>query len=114
MKCYCKFGEDFRCVIVVQDMINVLLVVCKNGVVDFISSWLLDIVDGSFDDVRCLLNILDLLFEICSVEWLLKMFKFLFIDCGIKDLSVIVIMFFVFQVVWLNVLFLVVKCFLEL
>lgn len=55
-------------------MINVLLVVCKNGVVDFISSWLFDVVYGSFDDIRWLLYIFELYLEICSFEWLLKMF----------------------------------------
>ena len=113
-KRYCKSGENLRCATVVQDMINVLSVVCKNGAADLISSRLLDIADGSLDDVRRLLNISDSSFETCSTEWPLKMLKFLLIDCGIKDLSVTVTTLPAFQAARLNVLLPVVKCFLEL
>lgn len=113
-KRYCKSGENLRCATVVQDMINVLSVVCKNGAADLISSRLLDIADGSFVDVRRLLNISDPSFETCSTEWPLKMLKFLLIDCGIKDLSVTVTTLPAFQAARLNVLLPVVKCFLEL
>lgn len=113
-KRYCKSGEDLRCATVVQDMINVLSVVCKNGAADLISSRLLDIADGSLDDIRLLLNISNPSFETCSAEWPLKMLKFLLIDCGIKDLSVTVTSLPAFQAARLNVLLPVVKCFLEL
>lgn len=113
-KRYCKSGENLRCATVVQDMINVLAVVCRNGAANLISSQLLDVADGSLDDVRRLLNISDPSFETCSTEWPLKMLKFLLIDCGIKDLSVTVTTLPAFQAARLNVLLPVVKCFLEL
>ena len=113
-KRYCKSGQNLRCATVVQDMINVLSVVCKNGAADLISNRLLDIADGSLDDVRRLLKISDTSFVTCTTEWPLKMLKFLLIDCGIKDLSVTVTTLPAFQAARLNALLPVVKCFLEL
>ncbi|XP_024372325.1 ankyrin repeat protein SKIP35 isoform X2 [Physcomitrium patens] len=113
-KQYCKSGEDLRCATIVQDMINVLSVVCKNGAADLISSRLLDVAYGSFDDIRRLLHIFEPHLETCSSEWPLKMLQFMLIDCGIKDLSPTVTTLPAFQAARLNVLLPVVKCFFEL
>lgn len=112
-KPFCNTGEDLECATVVQDMINVLSVVCQNGAAELISSRLLAIADGSLDDIRRLLNISEPFMDTCSADWPLKMLKFLLVDCGIKDLSITVTTLAAFQAARMNVLLPVVKCFLE-
>lgn len=112
----CKSGEILKYETVVNDMINILSVVCKYGAAELINVRLLDITDASIEDVSNLLNVTQTPFnkETCSIEWPLKMMKFLLIDCGIKNLSATVTELPVFQAARLNVLLPVVQCFLEL
>ena len=113
VKIQCTSGEHDLSRTVVQDMINVLSVVCKNGASNLISNRLLDIVDVSLEDLARLLHLASPSVETCSAEWPLTMLKFLFVDCGIKNLSISVTTLPAFQAARLNVLLPVLQCFLQ-
>lgn len=116
LKKSCKSEEILEHETIINDMINILSIVCKYGAAELINVRLLDITDASIEDISNLLNVNQTSFnkETFSIEWPLKMMKFLLIDCGIKYLSVTVTELPVFQAARLNVLLPVVQCFLEL
>lgn len=107
---------------IVEEMITILAIVCRNGAADLVSSRLLELADSTVEDIRSLLEITACQHQhlrlrggcpICKAEWPLKMMRFLLVKCGIRNLSVTVMFLPVFQAARLNVLLPVVQCFLE-
>ncbi|XP_024393810.1 ankyrin repeat protein SKIP35 [Physcomitrium patens] len=113
-KLHLKSGEDLRCEAIVQDMINLLSVLCKNEGANVFSSQLLNVTFGRLEDVGRLLHVSNLPMENNYAEWPLRMIKFLLTDCGIKDLSDTVTTLAAFQAARLNILLPVVQLFIEL
>lgn len=106
----------------VQDMISILSILCQNGAANLVSRRLLEVSDSNLEDVRSLLQITTCYHQhmgtigectTCSIQWPLKMMKFLLVECGIKELNATVVFFPVYHAARWNVLLPVVQCFLE-
>lgn len=80
------YGFDVKTTL--QDMVNLLSIVCKSGMPELVRGRLPDFANLSFQDLTTLLEVAQKYpITISGREWPLQMMRFLFVDCRISELG---------------------------